>query len=79
MSQIKISVSVNDENLSEIERISQNLQSFGVNIEQALPSIGIINGSIEHNLVDNLYQIKGVKQVEPQETYQLAPPNSDIQ
>lgn len=79
MSQIKISVSVNDESLSEIERISQNLQSFGMNIEQALPSIGIINGSIEPNLFDSLYQIKGVKQVEPQETYQLAPPNSDIQ
>jgi hypothetical protein len=79
MSPIKISISIGDENLSEIERISQNLQSHGVNIEQTLLSIGIVTGSIEPHLVDSLYQIQGVKQVETQEIYQSAPPDSDIQ
>jgi hypothetical protein len=79
MSPIKISVSIHDENLSEIERISQNLQSHGVTIEQTLLSIGMITGSIEPHLVDNLYQIQGVKQVERQESYQLDPPDSDVQ
>jgi phosphotransferase system IIB component len=79
MSPIKISVSIHDENLSEIETISQNLQSHGVNVEQTLLSIGIITGSIEPHLVDSLSKIQGVKQVEMQQSYQLAPPNSDIQ
>jgi hypothetical protein len=79
MSQIKISISVDDAHLSEMEKISQNLRSSGVNVEQTLPSIGIINGSIDPDLVNSLYQIEGVQQVEQQGTYQLAPPSSDIQ
>jgi hypothetical protein len=79
MSPIKISVSIKDENLSEIERISQNLQSHGLNVEQTLLNIGMITGSIETHLVDSLYQIHGVKQVERQESYQLPLPDSDIQ
>ncbi len=79
MSPIKISISIRDENLPEIEGISQNLQSHGVNIEQVLLSIGIITGSIEPHLVDGLHHIQGVKQVEMQESYQSAPPDSDIQ
>jgi hypothetical protein len=79
MSQIKISISVDDAHLSEIEKISQNLQSSGVNVEQTLPSIGIISGSIDPDLVNSLYQIEGVQKVEQQETYQLAPPSSHIQ
>lgn len=79
MSPIKISVSIKDENLSEIEKISQNLQSHGLNVEQTLLSIGMITGSIETHLVDSLYQIQGVKQVERQESYQLPLPDSDIQ
>lgn len=79
MSQIQISVSVDDAHLPEIEKISQELRSAGVSVEQTLSSIGVISGSIESKLINNLYQIKGVKQVEQQGTYQLAPPNSTIQ
>jgi hypothetical protein len=79
MSRIKVSLIIDDAHLPEIEKISQNLQSSGATIEQILPSIGIINCSIDPNLVNSLYEIDGVTQAEAQETYKLAPPNSPIQ
>ncbi len=79
MSPVHVCISVDDAHLSQIEEISQQLQSSGMNVEQTLSSIGIINGSISADKINNLYLIEGVKNVEPQQVYQIAPPNSDIQ
>lgn len=79
MSEVKISVSVDDAHLSQISQISQQLQSSGMNVEQTLSIIGVVSGSIDQNKLNNLYQIEGVKNVESQQGFQLAPPNSDIQ
>jgi hypothetical protein len=76
MSQIKISVCIDEAHLNEIEKIAQQLQAAGAIIEQSLPSIGIINAAIAADQVDRLYQIEGVQQVERQEVYQIAPPHS---
>jgi hypothetical protein len=79
MSQMNISVSVKDAHLATIELVSQKLQAGGMNVSQVLQSIGIISGSIDSNLMNTLSRIEGVKQVERERTYQLAPPDSDIQ
>lgn len=79
MSQVKVSVSVDNAHLPQIEQVSQQLQSSGMNVEQTLSSIGVINGSIESDKVNSLYQIEGVQNVESQQGYQLAPPNSELQ
>ena len=79
MSEVKISVSVDDTHLSQIQQVSQQLQSSGMNVEQTLSSIGVISGSISNDRLNSLKQIKGVKNIEPQENYQLAPPDSDVQ
>jgi hypothetical protein len=79
MSQVQVSVSVDDAHLPQIEQISQQLQSSGMNVEQTLSSIGVINGSIESDKLNSLERIEGVQNVEPQQSYQLAPPSSDVQ
>lgn len=79
MSQVQVSVSVDNAHLAQIEQISQRLQSSGMNVQQTLSSIGVINGSIEPDQLNSLTQIEGVKNVEPQQSYQLAPPSSDVQ
>jgi hypothetical protein len=79
MSQVQVSVSVDNAHLPQIEQISQQLKSSGMNVEQTLSSIGVINGSIQSDKLNSLYQIEGVQNVEPQQGYQLAPPNSEIQ
>jgi hypothetical protein len=79
MSQVQVSVSVDDAHLPQIEQISQQLQSSGMSVEQTLSTIGVINGSISSDELNNLYQIEGVQNIEPQQGYRLAPPSSDIQ
>ena len=79
MSQIKISVCIDDAHLPSVEKIAQQLQSAGVSVEQSLAGIGIISGSIDRDRIQSLYEIEGVKQIEQQEVYQIAPPNSAIQ
>ncbi|PSB03375.1 ketohydroxyglutarate aldolase [Merismopedia glauca] len=79
MSQIKISVSVDEAHLPQIQEVSQHLQSSGMKVDQTLSSIGIISGSIPEDRLNSLRQIDGVQNVETQQSYQLAPPNSNIQ
>lgn len=71
MSEVKISISVDDNHLSQIEEISEKLKSLGMNVEQILSVIGVVNGSIESEKLNSLYQIKGVQNIERQENYQI--------
>lgn len=79
MSKVQVSVSIDDAHFPQIEQISQQLQLSGMDVKQTLSSIGIINGSIESDRLNNLSQIEGVQNVEAQQGYQLAPPSSPIQ
>ncbi len=79
MSLIRVSVSVDNASLESIDRVAEQLQSSGMKIEQTLFSIGVINGSIDSESIDNLSQIEGVQQVEIQQDFQLPPPNSEVQ
>lgn len=79
MSQIKVSVSVDDAHIAQIQEVARRLQAVGLAVEQTLPGIGVISGSIDSERVNSLYQIEGVQQVESERSYQLPPPESDIQ
>ena len=67
MSEVKISVCVDDDHLSQIEKISQQLRSSGMNVEQVLSTIGVVSGSIQPDKLNNLYQIEGVNNIEPEQ------------
>ncbi len=79
MSIVKVSVGIQDDHIDRIGQVSDSLRSFGMDIEQTMPNIGMITGSIEAQKVDQLHQIAGVDVVELEQTYQLSPPNSPLQ
>ena len=79
MPKVKVSVSVDDAHVNQILKVAEDLQLVGMDIEQTLPSVGIISGSIASDQVNRLYQIEGVQHIEPEQDYQLAPPDSDVQ
>lgn len=79
MSTVNVTISVDNAHLEQISEITERLQSAGMNVEQTLPTIGVISGSIDSEQVNRLYQIEGVRTIEPQQSYQLAPPESEIQ
>ncbi len=79
MPKIKVSISVDDAHVDRISEVAQGLQSAGLEVEQVLPTVGMISGSIDSNQVNRLSQIQGVQYIEPEQSYQIAPPDSDIQ
>ncbi|ACB49943.1 hypothetical protein cce_0592 [Crocosphaera subtropica ATCC 51142] len=79
MSNVQVSICVDDAHLSKIEQIAQKLQSSGMTVTQTLANIGIINGSISSEQLNHVAQIEGVETIERQQTYQLNPPSSHIQ
>lgn len=79
MPKVKVSVSVDDAHVNQLLKVAESLQSVGMDVEQTLLSIGVISGSIASDQVNRLYQIEGVQHIEPERSYQLAPPDSDIQ
>lgn len=79
MSTVRVSISIDDAHLDQIAEITKSLQSAGMEVEQTLSTVGVINGSVDSEQVNRLYQIEGVQHIEPQQSYHLAPPDSDIQ
>ena len=79
MANVKISVSVDDEHIDQIADVSQQLQSAGMTVESTLPLVGIISGFTDSDNVDALSKCEGVHHVEAEQTFQLAPPESDVQ
>ncbi|MFB2893528.1 hypothetical protein ACE1CI_11505 [Aerosakkonemataceae cyanobacterium BLCC-F50] len=79
MPKIKVSISVDDAHVDRISEVANSLQSAGLEVEQVLPTVGTIGGSIDSNQVNRLSQIEGVQHIEPEQSYQIAPPDSDVQ
>jgi len=79
MSQVQISVSIEDVYLDRVSQVMQELQSAGMIVEQSLPTLGIISGSMAADQVDRLSQVEGVQSIELERGYQLPPPESDMQ
>lgn len=79
MSKIKVSVSVDDAHVDRLTEVSMSLQLMGMDIEKTLQSIGVISGSVNSDQVNSLYQIEGVQHVESERSYQVAPPDADVQ
>ncbi|MFB2935816.1 hypothetical protein ACE1B6_11235 [Aerosakkonemataceae cyanobacterium BLCC-F154] len=79
MPKIKVSISVDDAHVDRISEVAKKLQSAGLVVEQILTTVGVISGSINSDQVNHLSQMEGVQHIEPEQSYQIAPPDSDIQ
>ncbi|MEA5595439.1 ketohydroxyglutarate aldolase [Rivularia sp. UHCC 0363] len=69
MNTVNISVSVDDEYLDKILDVAANLQASGMNVENIMPIIGVITGSVESTQMDGLTQVEGVNAVEVSRTF----------
>ncbi|MBD2665494.1 keto-hydroxyglutarate-aldolase/keto-deoxy-phosphogluconate aldolase [Richelia sinica FACHB-800] len=79
MSNVNLSIAVDENYLNQIQEVAQNLQSAGMNVEQMLDNLGIITGSCDSEKVESLSQVEGVSHVELSREYQLPSPESDLQ
>jgi hypothetical protein len=72
----KVTISVADDAIDRIDEVVAALESGGLQVDQVLRPLGVITGSADTRHVQAL---GGVASVEPQRTFRLPPPDSDVQ
>lgn len=59
--------------------VAERLRAAGMNVEQVLSEIGIITGSAAADQHASLANLPGVVSVEAEQSFQLPPPDAEIQ
>ena len=73
----KVSVTVDDEHLDTIDEVAEGLRERGLQVEQVLPSVGIVTGTVQD--VAALNSVPGVVSVDLEEGIDIGPPDQEIQ
>jgi hypothetical protein len=79
MAKIKLSVVIRDSHLPKFSEVVKNLKKAGMTVENQLKTTGIVTGSVDEKNLKDLKSVSGVAEVEKEHTYQIAPPESDVQ
>ena len=75
----KVTVTVADDRLGDEESLAEELRAAGMHVDQVLGGVGIITGSVAPDQRGSLGSIAGVAAVEEETTFQLPPPDAEIQ
>ncbi len=73
-----------DENITvavsgDADAVAEKLRAAGMNVDQVLSAAGIITGSVAAGMRTGLADVPGVASVEAEHTFQIAPPDAEIQ
>jgi hypothetical protein len=63
----------------DADAVAEQLRVAGMNVEQVLGEVGIITGSVAAGRQASLAELPGVVSVEAEQTFQLPPPDAEIQ
>jgi hypothetical protein len=75
----RITVTVTDDQLTNIDELVDRLRAAGMQVDQVLPTVGVITGSVTKPQRTSVGRVAGVAAVEDETTFQIAPPDADIQ
>lgn len=78
-SKVNIQVAIDDAHLSDVPAVAERLAAAGMEVEQLLPSIGAVIGSIDRERVGLLRGVVGVAAVEDSREVEVPPAESEIQ
>jgi hypothetical protein len=79
MAEIDVIVSVDEGRLHEFPKIVKAMRGAGLKVGEEMAAVGVVAGSVESDALPKLRQVDGVAQVERSRSYNLAPPDSDVQ
>ncbi len=79
MAKVNVSISLKDDHLPRFAEAVEHLKKAGLQVDQALQGVGVITGSIEQSKIASLQQLPSVASVEESRSFQLAPPDSEVQ
>ncbi len=72
-------MTVGDDHLGDLNEVAEQLRSAGMNVDQVLATVGIITGSVPSVRRAALERTPGVAAVEDEHTFQIAPPDAEVQ
>lgn len=75
----RITVTVTEGQQPNIGELADRLRAAGMQVDQVLPAVGVITGSVTSSQRTSIEQEAGVAAVEDETSFQIAPPDSDIQ
>lgn len=75
----RITVTIDDDHVSRANEVADQLRAAGMTVEQVLGTVGIITGSADAGQRASLEAVPGVAAVEEETTFQIAPPDAEIQ
>ncbi|HEX2528845.1 MAG TPA: hypothetical protein VHL31_21450 [Geminicoccus sp.] len=80
MGKLSVVVSVDEAKLDDFPRVLQAMVKAGLHVENQMSMVGTVSGSVDDpQALSKLRGIEGVAHVEKCRTYQLAPPNTEVQ
>ena len=74
-----VTVTVADSHAGMLEELAERLAGAGMQVDQVLAAVGVITGSAQDEQLAAIATLEGVAAVEQQSTFQLAPPDADVQ
>src|SRR5262249_41820664 len=79
MAKLSVTVSIKDEHLSRFPEVVEGMKKTGFEVDKQLESLGVVTGKIDSDRVHELRALKGIGNVEESRSFQIAPPESEIQ
>ncbi|MGA7731983.1 MAG: ketohydroxyglutarate aldolase [Chloroflexia bacterium] len=76
---VPVSVSIDDSYQQRFEEVLRSCADVGMQVEQKMPSVGVISGKIRPTQVAALRAVKGVSFVERDQSISLPSPDDDVQ
>ena len=74
-----VNVSIADDHLDRFPDVVQRMKEAGLRVSQQMEAVGVVSGSIDPTKLSDLKQVEGVAAVERSRSFQLPPPESDVQ
>ncbi len=75
----RVTVTVQDDHLAHIDELADRLRNAGMRVDQVLRPVGVITGSVSSAQRRMIETVPGVAAVEDETTFQIPPPDADIQ
>jgi hypothetical protein len=79
MTDQKITVTIADDHVSQAADVADQLRAAGMNVEQVLGAAGVITGSLAGARRQSIEALPGVAAVEDETSFQIAPPDAEVQ
>jgi hypothetical protein len=79
MTDVRVSVSVEDSHLGRLDEVARAAEAVGMTVHRREAAIGVLTGSIAADRLDRLRTVAGVEHVETQREIRIPPPDSPVQ